>query len=103
MVIISGNNHGVAIMLEWTSSNASVADSYIVNISPPIESVSTFTTANTSIQLFIQYNQEYNISVVATNCAGPGNSTPTHTDVKIGKIWLLYSVQYRPIVIYFIL
>ena len=83
MVIIGGDNHGVAIMLGWTSSNASVADSYIVNISPPIESVSTFTTPNTSIQLFIQYNEEYNISVVATNCAG--NSTPTHTNVKIGK------------------
>ena len=74
-------------MLEWTSSlsdaSESVVDSYIINVFPPISSVSTFTTANTSIQLFILYNQDYNISVVATNCIG--NSTPTETNVKIGK------------------
>ena len=82
--IVTGDSHGVAIiMLEWTSSDASVVDNYFINISPPIESVSSFTTTNTSIQLFIQYNQDYDISVVATNCAG--NSTPTLTDVKIGK------------------
>ena len=87
--IVTGDSHGVAIMLEWTSSDASVVDRYIINISPPIESVSSFTTANTSIQLFIQYNQDYNISVVATNCAG--NSATTLTDVKIGKMCIYFN------------
>ena len=83
-------------MLDWTSrlSDAfeSVVDSYIINISPPIASVSTFTTANTSIQLFILYNQDYNVSVVATNCAG--NSTPTETNVKFGKMNALIKIVY---------
>ena len=34
-------------------------------------------TSNTSIQLPVLYNQEYNISVLANNCAG--NSTLMHT------------------------
>lgn len=83
ITIVSGDSHGIAIGLEWTSSDATIVDSYVINVSPPIASVSTFTTVNTSIQLFILYNQEYNISVLATNCAG--NSTPTETDVKIGN------------------
>ena len=87
--IVSGDSHPVAILLEWTSSDASVVDRYIINISPPIESVSSFTTANTSIQLFIQYNQEYNVSVVATSYAG--NSTPTLIDVKIGKVCIYFN------------
>jgi hypothetical protein len=86
---VIGDSRGITIMLEWTSrlSDASVVDtkSYIINVSPPIisDSVSTFTTANTSIQLFILYNQEYNVSIVATNCAG--NSTPAETNIQIGK------------------
>ena len=79
----SGDDRGITIGLEWTSSDVTI-DSYVVNVSPPIASVSTFTTSNISIQLFILYNQVYSISVVATNCAG--NSTPTETDVKIGKV-----------------
>ena len=55
-----------------------------VNVSPPVESGSTFTTPNNTIQLSVLYNQDYNISVVANNCAG--NSTPTEVNVRIGKL-----------------
>ena len=79
----SGDNHGIAISLEWIPTDDTMVESYVINVSPSIASMSTFTTSNTSIQLFILYNQEYNISVVATNCAG--NSTPTGTDIKIGN------------------
>ena len=87
IAIVSGDSHGIAIGLEWTSSGATIVDSYVINVSPPTASVSTFITANTSIQLFVLYNQEYNISVLATNCAG--NSTPTETNFKIGKMHAL--------------
>ena len=93
--IVGGDSRGIAITLEWTSrvsdASESVVDSYIINVSPPIGSVSTFTTANTSIQLFILYNQDYNISVVATNCVR--NSTPTETNVKIGKTHALIKLN----------
>ena len=51
------------------------AEQYFITISPPVDSGSTFTTTNTTIQVPVLHNQEYNISVVANNCAG--NSTPS--------------------------
>ena len=66
------------ITLLWNSS--SVVDEYIIFVAPPVESGSIFKTPNTTIQLTMLYIQEYNISVVANNCAG--NSTPA--EIKIG-------------------
>ena len=60
------------------------ADQYIVNISPPVQSKSTIITTNTSIILPLLYNEEYNISVVASNCAG--NSTSEVIHVVVGKL-----------------
>ena len=56
---------------------------YFVAVTPPVESGSNFITSNTTIQLPVLYNQEYNISVVASNCAG--NSTPASITVFYGK------------------
>ena len=64
--------------------------SYIISLSPLIndnESESTFITSNTTIHLPLQYNQDYNISVMASNCAG--NSTPADISVRVGKHLLL--------------
>ena len=76
---IQGNSRDIT--LQWNSSN--VVDYYIITVSPPVESGSTFTTPNTSIQLPVLYNQEYNVSVVANNCAG--NSEPAEIIFRIGK------------------
>ena len=42
-------------------------------------------TANTSIPLALHYDQDYNISVVASNCVG--NSTPAEIHIRLGKSW----------------
>ena len=77
---------GEDIVLQWNTSD--LVDYYIITVSPPVESGSTFTTPNTSIQFPVLYNQEYNVSVVANNCAG--NSTPAETTVPIiGKLTML--------------
>ena len=61
-----------AVLLQWNPSE--VADQYFVIVSPTIVPTSVFTTTNTSIQLPLLFNLAYNISVMASNCAG--NSTP---------------------------
>ena len=42
-----------------------------------------FYTSNTSIPLALHYDQDYNISVMATNCAG--NSMPAEVHIRLGK------------------
>ena len=72
------------MMFQWNP--VTMADHYIINISPPIndnESLSTIKTFNTTVQLQLQYNRDYNISVIANNCAG--NSMPADINVRIGK------------------
>jgi hypothetical protein len=73
--------------VQWNA--AALADHYIINIiflSPLInvnESISTFVTSNTTIHLPLQYNQDYNVSVMASNCAG--NSTLAEISMRVGK------------------
>ena len=55
--------------------------SYVVTIiSEQLESNSStiMTTSNTSIQLALYCDQEYNISVVARNCVGTSEPAETH-------------------------
>ena len=84
------------IVLLWNSLTSDLVDYYIITVSPLTDSESTFTTPNTSIQLPVLYNQEYNVSVVASNCAG--NSTPAEiTILNISKCmmytWLMLILQ----------
>ena len=72
------DGNGVITLL-WSSSD--VVDEYIIFIAPPVELGSIFKTSNTTIKFPVLYNQEYNISVVANNCAG--NSTPA--EINTGK------------------
>ena len=77
-------------MLEWISSDATSVNelTYTVVVFPSVVSpTSVFVASNTSIQLFILHNQEYNISVVASNCAG--NSTPAETTLRIGNCYMV--------------
>jgi hypothetical protein len=84
----NGGKNGTAVVLEWlpTASDTSLVSelTYIIVVFLSVVSpTSVFTTFNTSIQLFILYDQEYNITIVARNCAG--NSTPAKTTLRIGK------------------
>ena len=74
------------ITLTWNSSESNIVDKYFIFITPPIEMVSTLTTCNTSITLaYLVYNQEYNVSLAASNCVG--NSTPTEQlRIVIGNV-----------------
>jgi hypothetical protein len=70
--------------IQWTA--AALADHYIIRLSPPVddnESESTFVTSNTTIHLPLQHNQDYNVSVIASDCAG--NSTLAEVSVRVGK------------------
>ena len=71
--------------VQWNPT--ALTDHYIVSLSPLIddnESESTFITSNTTIHLPLQHNQDYNISVMASNCAG--NSTPAKISMRVGMV-----------------
>ena len=55
--------------------------SYMVTVIPEsVESnLSVFTTSNTSIQLTLSNDREYNISVVAKNCVGTSEPAEIYT------------------------
>ncbi len=55
---------------------------YIVTISPPAQLSATVLTS-TSVTVIVQYNLNYTVSVVATNCAG--NSTTAEYNFEIGE------------------
>ena len=76
------DEHGSCVTLLWHSSD--VAEVFFIYIHPPVEMKSMFVTSNTSVGLNVLYNQQYNVRVVASNCAG--NSTPSTIDVLAGKI-----------------
>ena len=80
--------------VQWNS--VPMADRYIISVSPDpqvsyneSDSESTFITFNTTINLHLQYNRDYNISVMASNCAG--NSTSAQISMRVGKIQLVIS------------
>lgn len=53
-----------------------------------------YTTQNTTLQLPVSYNQEYNITVLANNCIG--NSTSANLSLLISKqIMKVYFASYR--------
>lgn len=58
---------------------------YFVTVTPPVETgPSNFETRDETFQVTVLYNQEYNVSVVANNCAG--NSSSVSTSFNISKI-----------------
>ena len=67
--------------IHWGSIDS--ADYYRIDVSPTVESLSTSISTNTSILLPLLISREYNITVVASNCAG--NSTPAMISIKIGR------------------
>ena len=74
--------HHVSADIYWEASG--YADSYFIFVYPPLaNSESTFTTTNTTFQLSMSYNEDYNISVFTSNCAG--NSIPVITAMFVGE------------------
>ena len=90
-LITSQVTNGTLVEIQWNS--ADVVDYYIITISPwPLHELqSTFTTLTATIQLSMLYNQEYNVTVVASNCAG--NSTPADINIKIGMSICYYKAK----------
>ena len=72
------------VRLQWNCSDVVTATRFIIFIATPVHVGSElFTTPNTFIHLPVIYNQDYDVSVVASNCAG--NSTPAEISFRIGS------------------
>ena len=79
------------ITLEWDDESDPMylgrrnqISNYTIAIDPEAaNSESIFYTVNTSISLALHYDQDYNISVVASNCVG--NSTPAQFHIRLGN------------------
>ena len=63
------------VILQWSSPTVASGVSYNVNVTPPLESV--LMAGNTSVQLTVPYNTEYNVSIVTINCAGKSPASVT--------------------------
>ena len=86
------SENGTLIQLSWIESAATAL--YHVEVLPadPRQTQSLMsndyhdvTTSNTSLQLWLKYNEEFNITILASNCAG--NSTPIESTYKTGKLY----------------
>ncbi len=67
----------------WNPPSETGDITYTVTISPLAQLSATVLTS-TSVTVTAQYNVDYNVSVVATNCAG--NSTTAEYNFRIGII-----------------
>ena len=93
MPLIHPNDNTIGslnITLEWDVESDPIhlghnnqISNYTVTVYPDTaNSGSIFHTADTSIPLALNYDQDYNISVVASNCVG--NSTPAEIYIRLG-------------------
>ena len=93
----SGHSEQLFMLLQWNTSEA--ADHYTVTVAPTVTGrSSSFIAPSTTVEIPVLYNQGYNISVVASNCAG--NSTPAEITIfimpcKLFKLQLIYTVQHN--------
>ena len=80
----------ILISIDWRSNLhvSPIIGTFFVSINPPIEMGSNLNTTNTSIQLIVLYNKDYNISVVASDCAGNRNLIFVDLVLNIGKIFM---------------
>ena len=80
----------ILISIDWRSNLhvSPIIGTFFVSINPPIEMGSNFNTTNTSIQLIVLYNKDYNISVAASDCAGNRKLIFVNLVLNIGKIFM---------------
>ena len=74
------------VTLQWDdeSRDPMYLGNYTITVYPEAaNSGSIFYTTDTSMPLALHYDQDYNVSVVASNCVG--NSTPAEIWIRLGK------------------
>ncbi len=81
MYLYSGT-HLLKLVVEMTSCT------YTVTVSPLAQLSATVLTS-TSVTVTAQYNVDYTVSVVATNCAG--SSTTAEYDFRISELTASYN------------
>ncbi|XP_064401038.1 sushi, von Willebrand factor type A, EGF and pentraxin domain-containing protein 1-like isoform X2 [Halichondria panicea] len=82
--ILSSSADAVSVSVQWsppTETGGRNDLTYTVTISPPPQLSATVLTS-TSVTVTAQYNVDYAVSIVATNCAG--NSTTAEYNFRIG-------------------
>ena len=88
----------VSVSVQWNppTENGGRDDlTYTVTISP-LAQLSTTVLTSTSVTVTAQYNVDYTVSVVATNCAG--NSTTAEYSFRIGKYYrFVHTVSTDPL------
>ena len=83
--ILSSSATEVSVSIQWnppTETGGRDDLNYTVTISPLTQLSATVLTS-TSVTVTAQYNVDYTVSVVATNCAG--NSTTAGYNFRIGE------------------
>ncbi len=83
--ISSSSSIEVSVSVQWdppTETGGRDDLTYTVTISPPAQ-LSVTVLTSTSVTVTAQYNVDYTVSVMATNCAG--NSTTAEYSFRIGK------------------
>ena len=75
------------VTLQWNPPTDNGGDddpTYTVTISPPAQLSSTVVTSASVTVSAADYNEDYTVSVVATNCAG--NSTAEEYSFRVGEV-----------------
>ncbi len=84
--ILSSSANEVNVTVGWVPPTDTDDLIYTVTVSPPAQLSATVLTS-TSATVTAQYNVDYAVNVVATNCAG--NSTTAEYNFMIGKLTVL--------------
>ncbi len=86
----SSSTDGASVIVCWdppTETGGRDDLTYTVTVSPPAQLSATVLTS-TSVTVTAQYNVDYTVSFVATNCAG--NSTTAEYNLRIGELVTLW-------------
>ena len=86
---LTNEDNYYSVNVSWKTIGPNIDEQYIIAITSPVGSRSNFTTSNTSIILSVLYDQEYNISIVASNCAG--SSARVTTTIGMFRICMVNS------------
>ena len=89
--ISSSSADEVSVSVQWNppaETGGRDDHTYIVTISPSAQRSTTVLTS-TSVTVTAQYDVDYTVSVVTTNCAG--NSTTAQYNLRIGKLTTYFS------------
>ena len=86
----NGTSTSVAT-LQWVppTSTGGVNVSYVLTVSPPPVSSWANITTQTSTNITVSYNIQYNVTIRAENCAGSSNDTMVVFD--LGKYHIIFA------------